>query len=190
MADGAKGSVSAAHQDFAPFTKTERLLALEARPRRFGFVIFEGPTRLLDWGVRSCVDGGKRVEAAVVKGIDPLLKLYAPSAIVMRNRRNLTQNTKVTLRKIVKVVRGEARIRSVDLYLLTDVEVQRFFAEQHSKTKHQIASTLAGWFEELAWKLPKNRRPWQSEDHNMVIFDAAASGVVFLAKERSATQTS
>jgi hypothetical protein len=59
--------------------------------------------------------------------------------------------------------------------------VRRFFDQTGSATKHEIASTLAEWFIELAWKLPAKRKPWQSENYQMVIFDAVATGAAFLA---------
>ena len=38
---------------------------------------------------------------------------------------------------------------------------------------------LAEWFDELSWKLPPKCKPWQSEDHNLTIFDAAATAMTF-----------
>ena len=45
----------------------------------------------------------------------------------------------------------------------------------------QAHEALAEWFEDLAWKPPLRRKPWQHEPHNTVIFDALATAVVFLA---------
>ena len=36
-------------------TNQKRVLALDVRPRSFGYVVFEGPTLLLDWGVLHAV---------------------------------------------------------------------------------------------------------------------------------------
>jgi len=38
-----------------------RVLALDLHPRRFGYVVLEGPERLLDWGVRSIAAKETRV---------------------------------------------------------------------------------------------------------------------------------
>jgi len=35
----------------------KRILAIDLRSRSFGFAVFEGPTRLLDWGVKSFRQG-------------------------------------------------------------------------------------------------------------------------------------
>jgi hypothetical protein len=189
MAEGAEKIVGVGQQGAVSFYGKGRLLALEVRPHKLGFVVFEGPARLLDWGVRSCIGRGKRLEASVAKGIDPLLKLYAPSTLVMRSRHSLTWNTRVALRRNIKTVRRQAQVRLVDVHLLTNQKVKLFFAKQRAETKHQIASTLVGWFEELAWKLPQKRRLWQSENHNMVIFDAAATGIAFFGKDQSSQST-
>jgi hypothetical protein len=43
-------------------SKEKRVLALDVHPRSFGFVEFEGPNRMLDWGVRSFRPGVNAVK--------------------------------------------------------------------------------------------------------------------------------
>jgi hypothetical protein len=43
----------------------KRVLALDVHPRSFGYVVFEGPNRLLDWGVRSFRFGVNAVKRPV-----------------------------------------------------------------------------------------------------------------------------
>jgi hypothetical protein len=62
----------------------------------------------------------------------------------------------------VQTIRAETRRRSINLELLNTRRIQYFFAEHECTTKHQIASLLATWFEELIWKLPPTRTPWLS----------------------------
>jgi hypothetical protein len=47
--------------------------ALEARSGKIGFVIFEGPARLLDWGVFGCTELTSRLREVVAKRVRPLL---------------------------------------------------------------------------------------------------------------------
>src|SRR5580704_12418635 len=61
----------------------QRLLALEIRRQKIGFVVVEGKARLLDWGVRS-FKSRDSIEETVSKKIKPVLNLYSPAIIVMK----------------------------------------------------------------------------------------------------------
>ena len=52
--------------------------------------------------------------------------------------------------------------------------MKAFFADGKG-TKHTLAQIIARRFpEELGHRLPPKRRPWESEDYRMGIFDAVA----------------
>lgn len=185
MADAAERTLIAGETDSpndGPHRK-DRLLALEIRSQKFGFVVFEGPTRLLDWGVRSYAGRSAHRRAIVEKKICLLLQLYAPSAVVMRRRDSSSRRARKAILSAVQTIRTEARKCSIELQSLNTREIRRFFAEHGGATKHQIASLLAKRFEELSWKLPRARKAWQSEAHIMPIFDAAATGIAFLDQQ-------
>src|SRR5689334_8774444 len=62
-----------------------RLIAVEIRPSKTGFVVFEGRNRLLDWGV--CTHSKEQGHAALAgKKIAALLDLYSPAVFVVRRR--------------------------------------------------------------------------------------------------------
>ena len=190
MADAAKRTLieGGADSTNAERPQSSRLLALEIRPRKFGFVVFEGPTRLLDWGVRSYPGRGTHRRSTVTKRICVLLDLYAPSVLVMRRRDSSSRKARKVILSAVQAIRTEARSRSVKLQSVDTREIRCFFAEHGCTTKHQIASLLAEWFEELSWKMPPERKAWQSEAYIMLIFDAAATGVAFLGQRRRLTE--
>jgi len=179
MAHGAERAL-AANKKAEPHTKN-RLLALEVRPQKFGFVVFEGPTRLLDWGVCGCGGSGRDLGRTAGNKIGSLLDLYMPAAVVMRRRRVLTSKAERKLEIVVGTIRAEAKRRSVNVQFLNTQAVRRFFAPYGSTTKHAIASVLAEWFEDLRWKLPRERNPWESEARTMAIFDAVATGMALFA---------
>jgi hypothetical protein len=159
----------------------ERLLALEVRPQRIGFIVFQGTTRLLDWGVRTY---GKRKSDAPSVGcarVATLLDLYSPAVMVIRRRRT-SKTPRRLINATVARLAAEARRRSISCRFVTVKEVRHFFARYDRTTKHAIASRLAEWFPDLAWKLPRKRRAWESERYNMAVFDAAATAVAYLCK--------
>ena len=66
--------------------------------------------------------------------------------------------------------------------MLSSKAVKRVFAGRNDN-KDQIASAVAEQFPELLSILPPKRRPWQSEDYRMTIFDAAAVGIAYFAEK-------
>jgi hypothetical protein len=160
----------------------DRYLVLEFRSKKVGFVVFEGPARLLDWGVRSYPSRRARRRMTLDKKICFLLDLYAPSVVVIPRKDNSSRKTRKTILSALQGVRTQARRQSITLQSLDKREVLRFFAEHGCATKHQIAAFVAKLFEELSWKLPPKRKAWQSEAQIMLVFDAAATGIAYFGR--------
>jgi hypothetical protein len=163
-----------------PGSQPKPLIALEIRTSKFGFVVLEGPTRLLDWGVRWFGDGTLR--STVSDRITTLLRFYRPYVVVVRSRTYYSASRSNRFAKIVDTIRAEARRNSTKFKVLNPRRVRDHFASNGPATKHAIASAIARQFAELSWKLPNPRKPYQSEAPAMVIFDAAANGIAFLGE--------
>jgi hypothetical protein len=142
-----------------------------------GFAVFEG-LRLLDWGVCTYGRRGMNRRVMVSRKLSPLLDLHAPVLVVLRKKKVSLVIGKA-LAPVMQILRKEGVRRSIGLRFLTAEMVERFFVARGCKTKHQVASALAKQYPELAWRLPAKRKPWETEKHNMTIFDAAALGVCF-----------
>ena len=156
----------------------KRVLALDVRPLRFGFVIFEGPDKVLDWGVKSFPSGAKAVKVPPAKKIAALLDEFAPQAVVLKER--VAHRSKNYVRMADSIGR-QAENHQVPLKFVTRPMVKSTFAG-HERNKHEIACVLAARFPELASKLPPKRKCWQSEDYRMSLFDAAALGVAYFIR--------
>ncbi|MBZ5565864.1 MAG: hypothetical protein LAP13_26025 [Acidobacteriia bacterium] len=155
-------------------TNQKRVLSLDVHPSRFGYVIFEGPEELLDWGVRSFRDGVNAVRIPPAQKVGTLLDDFAPSAIVLEKRESLAKKAA----RHIQTVQREAAKRRVPVRWVTRRMVKRIF-DGHERNKDEIAFVLGQRFPELAPKVPPRRKIWQSEDYRMSIFDAAALGVAY-----------
>lgn len=157
----------------------QRILALDVHPRSFGFVVFEGPNRMLDWGVKSFRLGVNAVKIPAAKKLRALLDDFMPSVIVIREpemRRN---------RKMLTTIEIQARSRNIPVRFISWSDVNRAFVG-FENNKYEVASALAKQFPSLASRLPPKRKCWQGEDYRMGIFDAAAVGVAYFTRRRSA----
>ena len=166
-----------------PKSNDRRILAIALRSRRFGFAVFEGPNRLLDWGMvfYPLNDGAQR--RAVTKRVASLLTLFAPSIVVVGRTRLLNVRNGSGVRPILRSIRREASARQVPVHLMTRAEVRPVFHALHAKSKREIALMLAQMFPELLWKLPPKRKIWESEHPIMTMFDAVALGFVYWQRD-------
>ncbi|MCI0417638.1 MAG: hypothetical protein L0312_00195 [Acidobacteria bacterium] len=156
----------------------KRILALDVRPRSFGYVVFEGPDRLLDWGVKSFRNGVNAVQVPRGRKLEWLQEDYLPSVIVLKE-----PGPRSKRRQFVETVQAKAKSLGIAIRQLRPSAVQKAFGGAGQLTKYAMACALAERFPELRWALPPKRKPWQSEDYRTSIFDAVALGVAYFARQ-------
>jgi RNase H-fold protein (predicted Holliday junction resolvase) len=167
----------------------KRLLALDVRTSKIGFAVFEGPTILLDWGVRSFEKSSKALRSSILDRLSVLLAFYEPTTIVIRSRSYHLPSHGHAQEKVIAIIRSGLRRRSTGLKIVTTKQVRNAFAKKGEISKHDIAVRVTNQFQELAWKLPRRRKIYQSELTAMLVFDAVASGLTYFrrrARPRSA----
>ena len=172
-----------------PKSNDRRILAIALRSRRFGFAVFEGPNRLLDWGMVFYPLNNDVQRAAASKRVASLLTLYIPSVIVVGRTRLLNVRNGSGVRPILRSIRRESSSRLIPVHLMKRADVRKVFRLAHVKTKHEIASFVAQMFPELLWKQPPKRRIWESEHPIMAMFDAVALGFVYWQRDRARDPT-
>jgi len=162
-------------------TNQKRVLALDVRPRSFGYVVLEDPDRLLDWGARSFRNGVNAVRNPVHKKLASLLEEFAPSAVILKNILSRPKKSGKRKRKYDAITQQVQR-HGIAVRAITARAIRSAFGANERLTKYQVASAIAARFPELAPRLPPKRKPWQSEDYRMSIFDAAALGVAYFSR--------
>lgn len=164
---------------------TERVLALEIRPTVIGFALFDVFGGFLDWGRRTHRVARENAPQVAADRMATLIEQHQPSVIITRRRNIRTAHLRQRINAIVQTVRREARIRRIEFLTVQSEAIRRFFASQHCTSKDERAALIARWFPDLSWKLPRKRKPWNSEDQRMVLFDAAATALSFLNRAKS-----
>jgi hypothetical protein len=168
-----------------PKSHERRILAIALRSRRFGFAVFEGPIRLLNWGMVFYPLNNPAQHTAVTKRVASLLTLFVPSIIVVGRTGKQNLRTGSGVRLILKSIRREASARAISVHLITKVEVRPVFDALHARSKREIASMLAQMFPELLCKLPTERKIWESEHPIMTMFDAVALGFAYWQRDNA-----
>ena len=159
----------------------KRILAIDLRSRSFGFAVFEGPTRLLDWGVKSFRQGTNAVKTPASEKLAALMDDFPPSTIVLKKRDSDTKKRAEMHNALLR----EATKRRIPIRLLSRNGVKNAFADCNHN-KYTIAAALTKQLPELTPRLPQVRKIWKSEDYRMSIFDAAALGVAYFTRGKPA----
>jgi hypothetical protein len=157
----------------------ERILAVDVRPRWFGFAVFDGPTQLLDFGVPR-ITSIMRGEACLIR----LINTFWPTLIVIRKTFPRARRHRWIIWASLRLILQLSRRFSIRVERISDRQLQQYFALQGVRNKEEAASRLAGQFPELSWKVPPMRKRWHHEHKNMPIFDAVALGVAFLYSQK------
>jgi hypothetical protein len=163
-----------------------RILAIDLRPRRFGYSVFEGPRFLLDWGANAYPSNGDPEGTVAARRLAALLRFSNPSAVVVKMERWESAKNDSVVRSMVEAITRETSSRSIPICLVGQNELASTFRDLQCETKYEIASVLTRIFPELLWKLPPPRRIWESEHPRMTIFDAIALGFTYW--QRSAVE--
>lgn len=146
------------------------MLALHLRLQRFGFAVFKGPQQLLDWGENTYE--GDDPAALLRNRLASFFTMYAPSAVVIQGM----PDREPERRALAESVKRQAAFHSADVMGIEREEMRETFGHT---AKDDIAAHIVVIFPELAFKLPPRRKCWQSERHNMVVFDAVALGLTY-----------
>jgi hypothetical protein len=166
-----------------PESNDRRILAISLRSRRFGFAVFEGPNRLLDWGMVFYPLNNDVQRAAASKRVASLLTLYIPSVVVVGRARPLNVRSGSGVCPILRSIRGESSSRMIPVQFMRTAVVKGVSRQFRAKSKHEIATMIAQMFPELLWKLPPKRRIWESEHPIMAMFDAVAMGFAYWQRD-------
>lgn len=154
----------------------QRVLAIDPRSKGFGFAVFEGPTRLIDWGTKQT--NGDRSRNCV-KHVGALIARHQPDVLVVEDTEARGSRRWKRVRQLIPKFRTLAVRRRIRFRRISRRKVQKRFAATGASTKHQIAVAIAKQFPELDLRRPPLRRPWMSEAASMAIFDAASLALTF-----------
>jgi len=162
-----------------------RILAIDVRRSRFGYVVFEGPKRLLDWGASSVPPqlSGRAAFEAARRRVAPVLRRCHPTVAVVKRPRRTKTGRSSTPGPILGTILREAAALKLRVCFVSLKEILEAFRGFHGHNKDDIAEILAKSFPELMARLPPRRGKWGTERPRMVIFDALAAGFTYWQRE-------
>lgn len=152
-------------------TQPGRVLGFHPTSRGFGWVVFEGPFRPIDWGL---VGARKDKNAVCLQSLDRLLERFAPEVLVLEAYDRETTRRAGRIARLGALVRDLADERGIETAVYSRAEIREAFVEVKARTRREIAQAVAQHLEVFRHRLPPPRRPWDSEDARESLFAAAA----------------
>ncbi len=155
-----------------PIIGKERILAIYLTYRGFGFVVFEDPQTVIDWGHASVEYHDpeifrKRIKASIeANQIERVLSYSA-------------HGRPTPIQRNIQSLKSICKDKKVKCTVLSKEEINTVFESFGSYTKYQRAGLVAAYLPDLAYKLPPKRKPWMSEDLRMSIFDSACLALTY-----------
>ncbi len=149
----------------------DRVLGFHPTARGFGWVVFEGPFRPIDWGL---VSARKDKNATCLKRLDGLLRRFAPEVLVLEAYDRETSRRARRIARLGASVRRIADACGVETVVYHRSQIREAFAETGAKTRREIAEAVARHLDAFRHRLPPPRKPWDSEDAREALFAAAA----------------
>ncbi|MEM8484445.1 MAG: hypothetical protein AAF564_02795 [Bacteroidota bacterium] len=158
-----------------------RVVAIDPTSHGYGFVVFEGPAKLVDWGHTQIRPAGR---TECLESIAQLLAWYNPAVVVLEDWQSPKSRRSKRVKNLISDLVDFIMESKAEVECYSTHEIARSFSSDGQITKHEIAKRLAESYPELSSKLPPKRRIWKSEDERSSIFDAAAQALTYYYTSR------
>lgn len=150
--------------------KIPLVFALHATSRGFGYVVFEGPFSPYDWGLVTA-KGDKNV--ACLRKLEKLLDRHQPETLLLEEPGSVA-NRSDRIARLYKAATALSAGRTIDVAVYRLQDIKACFASVGARTRHEVAEAIARQIPAFDHKLPRPRKPWESESRRMALFCAAA----------------
>ena len=147
----------------------ERTLAIYPSTRGFGFVVFEGISSPIDWGIKQFREN-KNTQTVVEAS--RLMRRYEPDALILEDYKGSGSRRAKRIEQLISLIGEVAQERGVRTFRYSRSMIRQCFREWDAKSKDDIARAIVSALPLFKAQLPPRRRIWMSEDSRMGIFDA------------------
>lgn len=152
------------------------VLAVYPSTRGFGFAIFKGPSRLIDWGIKDVRDDKNVI---CLSKIQDLIEFYEPEVVVTEDYAEKRSRRCKRIQALLKSITNLAEKEGIISHRAPRAMTRSFYSRFGARTKYERAKLITGQFPEFELQLPPPRKIWMSEDPRMSIFEAAALALMY-----------
>src|SRR2546425_11986702 len=141
-------------------TTAKRVFALDPYSRGFGFVVFEGPEHLIDWGLK---EARREKEIRCLQHAAQLIETYHPDVLVIEAIHDPQCRRCPRVRTLLHAMSQLAAEKKLKTRSFSRRAVQATFSEVSPVTKYEMMNAMVDRLPELTPWRPPFRKPWVSE---------------------------
>lgn len=164
---------------------SKRILSLSPSLRYLAYACFEGRA-LLDWGIKGSLKG-LQTQSRITRKLElaeQLARQYEPHVVLLPAG---DDSRKPNLKRLASALTTLLSVQVDAVVTFPKDDVLAYFrgltiAER--PTKQLIMAAVGRMFPELKRYIPKPRRPWESQDYWLPMFDAVAQGAAWLNRSK------
>ena len=160
-------------------------MAIVPTSRGLGYVAFENPGLVIDWGVK---DVRKNKGRACLLKAGALIDLLKPSVLVVEDWGHPSSRRSRRVKELTRNLAHLAKDRDMTVMRCSREEMLTVFGRMGVESKDDIAGVVARCVPELGQQLPPRRRIWDSEHYSMSIFEAAALALTYFSRSQDLTK--
>jgi len=146
-------------------------LGVHATSHGFGWVAFEGPLSLYDFGTTRAT--GNKNDMSM-RRFERLLERFQPETLVMEAFEGIGARRSQRVMRLCRSMIASAAVRGMSVAVYRRGEVRANFAHLGAVDRHDIAQALVRLFDVLRPSLPPRRHAWEMANDRMGVFNAAA----------------
>lgn len=144
----------------------KRVLSISFTYLGFGYTVFEDPNSVIDWGHCQAPKHDKfMLEGRIIS----LIQKNKIEIVLCKNPNDRIDRVKA----LTKLTKNICKELEIDFNELSKNDIENVFESFGSYTKYQRAGIVAQHLPDLAYKLPPERKIWQTEDLRLAIFESA-----------------
>lgn len=157
------------------------VLSIYINNRGYGFSLFEGADRAVDWGTRDI--RAKHGDERFVSSVTGLLDRFHPGQLVLEEWRIRECRRPKRIRMLNRKFEQLGRRCELEVWCYARKVVDAYFQELGASTRHERALEVSARVPALAFWAPPERELWTSEHPRMPIFDAAMLNMTHFHKD-------
>jgi hypothetical protein len=157
----------------------ERVLTLHVTTRGFAYCVFEGPSSLIDWGIKHVPKGEKNQNCLELTR--HLIARHDPHALVFEDTDEAGGRRSARVKHLLRDIEKLADRASLDCYSYPWQTVFEVFRDGSPHTRHDLAKMIAVILPAIRKRLPPKRKAWLPMDPRQALFDSAALGITHYA---------
>ena len=154
------------------------VLGVHAIYRGFGWILMEGPSKPIDWGV---IEKKKDKNTQCLFAFERILSRYHPDILAIETFTAPSASRATRIRRLYRAMLSTVEKRGIKVRTYARSEIRTTFSDSGARSRYEIAQVIAKRIIAISDRLPKKRPVWESERPNLALFCAAAAALTHFA---------